>query len=72
MPYTPHATVSKIELYRQINGLLNLPNRLHKSDLFAGLPRKVGNLAVAAMTLAMVKRDKTITSDHVIKAADGI
>ncbi|MGK5088293.1 AAA family ATPase [Bdellovibrionota bacterium FG-2] len=191
--YTPHATVSKIELYRQINGLLNLPNRMHKSALFAqiqkavtelhehhgktpviildechlmdcqtlqelilitnfqmdskvpflliligqpdfretlkrrmheplnqritlryhmagimdveetrayihhhlklagrsdplfeeaafevlhrmalGLPRKVGNLSIAAMTLAMVKRDKAITPDHIIKAADGI
>jgi type II secretory pathway predicted ATPase ExeA len=191
--YTPHATVSKIELYRQINRLLNLPNRLHKSDLFAqiqkavidlyehhgktpviildechlmdcqtlqelilitnfqmdskvpflliligqpdfketlkrrmheplnqritlryhmagildaeearayvqhhvklagrtdplfdepayevlhrmalGLPRKLGNLATAAMTFAMVKREKTVTADHVIKAADGI
>jgi type II secretory pathway predicted ATPase ExeA len=191
--YTPHATVSKIELYRQINQLLNLPNRLHKSDLFAqiqkavidlhehhgktpviildechlmdcqtlqelilvtnfqmdskvpflliligqpdfketlkrrmheplnqritlryhmaglldpeearayvqhhlklagrsdplfdesayevlhrmalGLPRKVGNLAIAAMTLAMVKREKSVSADHIIKAADGI
>ena len=191
--YTPHATVSKVELYRQINGLLNLPSRLHKSDLFVqiqkastdlhehhgktpviildechlmdcqtlqelilitnfqmdsrvpfllvligqpdfketlkrrmheplnqritlryhmagitdpeesrayvthhlklagrsdalfeesahevlhrmalGLPRKMGNLATAAMMLAMVKRDKVITADHIIKAADGI
>lgn len=191
--YTPHATVSRIELYRQINTLLNLPNRIHKSDLFTqiqkaitdlyehhgktpviildechlmdcqtlqelilvtnfhmdskvpflliligqpdfketlkrrmheplnqritlryhmagitdtdearsyilhhlklagradplfeepayevlhrmglGLPRKIGNMAIAAMTLAMVKREKTVTAEHVIKAADGI
>lgn len=191
--YTPHATVSRIELYRQINGLLNLPNRVHKSDLFAqiqknvielyehhgktpviildechlmdcqtlqelilmtnfqmdskvpflliligqpdfketlkrrmheplnqritlryhmagltdpeetrayllhhlkiagrsdplfeeaayevlhrmglGLPRKIANVTLAAMTLAMVKRDKTVTTEHIIKAADGI
>jgi type II secretory pathway predicted ATPase ExeA len=191
--YTPHATVSKIELYRQLNGLLNLPNRMSKADLFAqiqraitemyeqhgktpviildechlmdsmtlqelilitnfqmdskvpfilvligqpdfretlkrrmheplnqritlryhmagitdaeearaymlhhlklagrtdplfeepayevlhrmalGLPRKMGNLAISAMTLAMMKREQTVTADHVIKAADGI
>jgi type II secretory pathway predicted ATPase ExeA len=191
--YTPHATVSKVELYRQLNGLLNLPGRLHKSDLFAqiqkaildlhehhgktpviildechlmdcytlqelilitnfqmdskvpfvlvligqpdfkeilkrriheplnqritlryhmagiidanetrdyvlhhlkiagrtdplfddasyevlhrlalGLPRKIGNLAIAAMTLAMVRREKMVTPDHIIKATDGI
>lgn len=32
--YTPHATVSKSDLYRQINSLLNLPPKARKSDLF--------------------------------------
>ena len=32
--YTPHATVSKTDLYRQINSLLNLPSKMRKSDLF--------------------------------------
>src|SRR3989344_2522658 len=32
--YTPHATVSRSELYRQINGLLKLPAKLRKSELF--------------------------------------
>jgi len=31
--YTPHATVSKTELYRQLNDMLKLPSRMHKSDL---------------------------------------
>lgn len=32
--YTPHVTVSRTELYRQANALLNLPPRGRKSDLF--------------------------------------
>jgi type II secretory pathway predicted ATPase ExeA len=32
--YTPHATVSKTDLYRQINSLLSLPPKMRKSDLF--------------------------------------
>jgi type II secretory pathway predicted ATPase ExeA len=191
--YTPHATISRTELYRQINALLNLPPRLHKSDLFSqiqhavtdlhdhhgktpviildechlmdhetlqelilitnfqmdsqvpfililigqpdlretlkrrmheplnqritlryhmagltdpeearayvlhqlklagrpdplfeeaayevlnrlglGLPRKVGNLAAAAMMMAMARQERTVTADHVVKASDGI
>ena len=33
--YTPHTTVSKTDLYRQINSLLNLPPKMRKSDLFS-------------------------------------
>ena len=32
--YTPHVTVSRTELYRQTNSLLNLPSKSRKSDLF--------------------------------------
>jgi type II secretory pathway predicted ATPase ExeA len=32
--YTPHVTVSRAELYRQTNALLNLPPKIRKSDLF--------------------------------------
>lgn len=32
--YTPHATVSKTDLYRQINSLMNLPPKMRKADLF--------------------------------------
>lgn len=41
-------------------------------QLGQGLPRKMGNLAVGAMTLAMVKKAQTVTADHVVKASDGI
>lgn len=32
--YTPHATISKSDVYRQINSLLNLPTKSRKSDLY--------------------------------------
>lgn len=39
--YTPHATVSRTELYRQINSLLRLPMKMKKSDLFEQIQRAV-------------------------------
>jgi len=41
-------------------------------QLGQGLPRKVGNLASAAMTLAMVKRSQSVNADFVVQAASGI
>lgn len=41
-------------------------------QLGQGLPRKMGNIALNALTLAMVKKVQTITSDLIVKAADGI
>jgi general secretion pathway protein A len=41
-------------------------------QLGQGLPRKMGNLAQAAMTLAMVKKTQTISADLIVKASDGI
>jgi type II secretory pathway predicted ATPase ExeA len=41
-------------------------------QLGQGLPRKMGNLATAAMTLATVKRMQSVSSDIVIQAASGI
>jgi type II secretory pathway predicted ATPase ExeA len=41
-------------------------------QLALGLPRKMGNLAEAAMTLGIVQRSQSITADHVVKASDGI
>lgn len=39
--YTPHATVSKTDLYRQINSLLSLPPKMRKSDLFSQIQSAV-------------------------------
>lgn len=41
-------------------------------QLGQGLPRKIGNIAVAAMTLAMVKKCHSISADLIVKASDGI
>lgn len=41
-------------------------------QLGQGLPRKIGNLATAAMTVAMVKREQVVTSDFVVQASQGI
>ena len=41
-------------------------------QLGQGLPRKIGNLAHAAMTIAMVKRSQVVNSDIVIQASQGI
>jgi len=42
--YTPHATVSRTELYRQLNQLLKLPQRIKKCDLFEQIQRTVTEL----------------------------
>ena len=39
--YTPLATVSRSELYRQLNTLLKLPSRMRKSDLFEQIQKAV-------------------------------
>ena len=41
-------------------------------QLSLGLPRKIGSLAEAAMTLAMTKQLQSISADLVAKASDGI
>ena len=42
--YTPHATVSKTDFYRQLNILLNLPSRIRKCDLFNQIQSAVSDL----------------------------
>ena len=41
-------------------------------QLGQGLPRKIGNLALAAMTLAIAKREQAVGSDLVVQASSGI
>jgi type II secretory pathway predicted ATPase ExeA len=42
--YTPHSTVNRNDLYRQLNLLLKLPPKLRKSDLFEQIQRAVTEL----------------------------
>lgn len=39
--YTPHATVSKSELYRQLSSLLQLPSKMFKSALFEQVQKTI-------------------------------
>lgn len=39
--YTPHSTVSRSELYRQVNSMLKLPGKIRKSDLFEQVQRAI-------------------------------
>ncbi len=39
--YTPHSTVSRTDLYRQINSLLSLPTKGRKSDLFRQIQQSI-------------------------------
>ena len=41
-------------------------------QLAQGLPRKIGNLATSAMTLAMINRVQNISADFDVQAASGI
>jgi general secretion pathway protein A len=42
--YTPHATVSRGDFYRQLNQLLKLPPKIRKCDLFEQIQRAVWDL----------------------------
>jgi general secretion pathway protein A len=41
--YSPHATISKTEIYRQINLLMNLPSRIFKSVLFYQIQKNISD-----------------------------
>jgi type II secretory pathway predicted ATPase ExeA len=41
-------------------------------QLSHGLPRRIGNLALASMTLAMTKKRQTVDADSVVQASAGI
>ncbi len=42
--YTPHASVSRSDFYRQLSNLLNLPAKTRKSDLFAQIQKAILDL----------------------------
>jgi type II secretory pathway predicted ATPase ExeA len=39
--YTPHVTISRSEVYRQLNQMLRLPHKSKKSDLFAQIQKSI-------------------------------
>jgi len=62
--YTPHATVNRNDLYRQINHLLKLPPRVRKSDLFEQLQRGIQELHDGQGKTPVIILDEAHLIDH--------
>jgi type II secretory pathway predicted ATPase ExeA len=62
--YTPHATVSKSELYRQLNSLLKLPTRISKSALFEQIQKAVMDLYEHQGKTPVIILDEAHLMDH--------
>ena len=62
--YTPHATVNRNDLYRQINQLLKLPPRVRKSDLFEQIQRTVLELHDSQGKTPVIILDEAHLMDH--------
>jgi general secretion pathway protein A len=62
--YTPHATVNRNDLYRQLNTLLRLPPRIRKSDLFDQIQRQVSELHENQGKTPVIILDEAHLMDH--------
>jgi general secretion pathway protein A len=62
--YTPHATVNKGDLYRQINQLLKLPPRVRKTDLFEQIQRGIQDLHDIQGKTPVIILDEAHLIDH--------
>jgi type II secretory pathway predicted ATPase ExeA len=62
--YTPHATVNRNDLYRQLNLLLKLPPRIRKSDLFEQIQRAIMDLHDGQGKTPVIILDETHLMDH--------
>lgn len=62
--YTPHATINRSDLYRQINSLLKLPARVRKSDLFEQIQRAIFDLHDAQGKTPVIILDEAHLMDH--------
>jgi general secretion pathway protein A len=62
--YTPHATINKSDLYRQLNSLLKLPPRIRKSDLFEQIQRSILELHEARGKTPVIILDEAHLMDH--------
>lgn len=62
--YTPHATINRSDLYRQLNQLLKLPPRVRKSDLFEQIQRAVQELHDAQGKTPVIILDEAHLMDH--------
>ncbi len=62
--YTPHSTVNRNDLYRQLNQLLKLPPRIRKSDLFEQIQRAIQELHDAQGKTPVIILDEAHLMDH--------
>ncbi len=62
--YTPHATVSRSELYRQISALLKLPPKMHKSTLFDQIQKCIRELFEHQGKITCLILDEAHLMDH--------
>lgn len=62
--YTPHATVNRSDLYRQLNTLLKLPPRVRKSDLFEQIQRAIFDLHESQGKTPVIILDEAHLMDH--------
>lgn len=62
--YTPHATVNRNDLYRQLNQLLKLPPRVRKSDLFEQIQRGIQDLHAVQGKTPVIILDEAHLIDH--------
>lgn len=62
--YTPHATVNRGDLYRQLNHLMRLPPKVRKSDLFEQIQRGVTDLYEGQGKTPVIILDEAHLMDH--------
>jgi type II secretory pathway predicted ATPase ExeA len=62
--YTPHASVSRNDFYRQINQLLGLPLKVRKCDLFDQIQRAVLDLYARQGKIPCIILDECQMMDH--------
>jgi len=62
--YTPHATINRSDLYRQLNALLKLPARVRKSDLFEQIQQGITELYEGQGKTPVIILDEAHLMDH--------
>jgi general secretion pathway protein A len=62
--YTPHVTISRSELYRQLNLLLRLPPRIRKTDLFEQIQRSILDMYENSGKTPVIILDEMQMADH--------
>jgi general secretion pathway protein A len=62
--YTPHTTVSRNDLYRQLNHLLKLPQKIRKADLFVQIQNSILELYRHQGKITCIILDECQLMDH--------